>query len=268
MKRIQNVLVPFVFSDSAEGALKMGIKTAQIYEAKLHVLYIESDTPSDTILEKVKEICNKEHIEFNFYEHKGAIHTIITKIEKAINADIIIMGAYGKSGFQQLWVGSNAFKVISTSNCPVITLQNNIESVSGFNKIMLPIDDSHETRQKINWTTDLARGFDSEVLIFCVSKTNNLEVRNKLAIYATQVEKFLTENGVRISFDESYGNNIAEDCIKFAKLHHCDLISIMTEMESTNSFFMGTYAQQLVSTSPIPVLSIHSRSTMNMVGGL
>lgn len=268
MKRIENVLVPFVLSDSAEGALKTGIKTAKIYNAKLHVLYVVGEKESDEIKIKAQTICSAENCDFEFYERTGTIHSAITKLEKDIHADIVIMGAYGKSGFQQFWVGSNAFKVVSTSNCPVITLQNNLESDSGFHKILMPIDDSDETRQKINWVTEIARGFDAEVLIFCVSKTNTPEVRGKLAIYADQVQTFLTENGVRSSFDESYGNNVADDCIKFAKLHHCDLISIMTEMESTNSFFMGTYAQQLVSTSPVPVISIHSRSTKNIVGGL
>jgi len=98
-------------------------------------------------------------------------------------------------------------------------------------------------------------------LIFCVSKFKSEDARIKLAKYAAQVENLLKEEGIKTSFDESYGNNIAEDCIKFAGMHHCDIISIMTEMESSNSFFMGTYAQQLVSTSPIPVFSMHSRST-------
>ncbi|MES2618817.1 MAG: universal stress protein [Bacteroidota bacterium] len=261
MPTIQNILVPFVLSPSAQGALKTAISISKINNAKLHVAHIVNEKSTPEILDTIKTICTQENAPFVYVERKGNIHKEIIKLESELNADLIVMGAYGSTGFQQFWVGSNAFKVVSTSHCPVITLQNESDTFAGFHKIMMPLDDSEETRQKANWVAKIAKGFDAEVLIFCVSKSKTEESRIKLAKYASQVDNFLKQEGVRTSFDESYGNNIAEDCIKFAGIHHCDMISIMTEMETTNSFFMGSYAQQLVSTSPIPVLSIHSRST-------
>lgn len=261
MQTLKNILVPFVLSPSAQGALKTAIAFCKVYDAKLNIAHVVNEKSTPEVLEKIKSICTKENITFDYFERKGVVHKEIIKLEKELNIDLIVIGAYGVTGFQQFWVGSNAFKVVSTSHCPVITLQNEIETFSGFHKILLPIDDSDETRQKVNWVAKMAKGFDAEVLIFCVSKLKTEESRIKLAKYAAQVENLLKDEGIRTSFEESYGNNIAEDCIKFAGIHHCDLVSIMTEMESTNSFFMGTYAQQLVSTSPIPVFTMHSRST-------
>ena len=261
MQTLNNILVPFVISPSARGALKTAIAFCKVYNAKLHVAHVENEKSTPEVLETVKTICDEENMAFVYYDRKGVVHKEIIKLEKELSIDLIVIGAYGVTGFQQFWVGSNAFKVVSTSHCPVITLQNENNTFTGFHKIMLPIDDSEETRQKVNWVAKIAKGFEAEVLIFCVSKFKTEESRIKLAKYAAQVENLLKDEGVKTSFDESYGNNIAEDCIKFAAIHHCDLISIMTEMESTNSFFMGTYAQQLVSTSPIPVFSMHSRST-------
>ncbi len=261
MHTLNNILVPFVVSPSAKGALNTAISFCKVFNAKLHVAHVVTEKTTPDVLETIKEICNSNNMPFSYIERKGVVHKEIIKLEQELNIDLIVIGAYGVTGFQQFWVGSNAFKVVSTSHCPVITLQNENETFSGFHKILLPIDDSDETRQKVNWVAKIAKGFDAEVLIFCVSKIKTEESRIKLARYAAQVENLLKEEGIKTSFDESYGNNIADDCIKFATLHHCDLIAIMTEMESTNSFFMGTYAQQLVSTSPIPVFSMHSRST-------
>lgn len=266
MVNIENILVPFVDSPSAIGALKTAISIANIYKAKLHVIHVMTDKSGDNVLEKIKEICTRENAVFTYIERTGTIHKEITKAEKEIRADLIVMGAYGVSGWQQFWVGSNAFKVVSTSNCPVLTLQNDVSSFKGFHKILAPIDDSDETRQKVNWITKVAKGFEAEVLIFNVSRVKGEDSRKKLAHYAHQVETLLHKEGIKTSFDESYGNNLAEDCMKFAQIHNCDLIIIMTEMENTNSFFMGTYAQQLVSTSTIPVLSIHSRSVARPMG--
>jgi nucleotide-binding universal stress UspA family protein len=261
MHQVKNILVPFVLSPSAEGALRTSIVLSKIYNAQLNIVHVVNDKSGPEVLDKIKDVCSKENVPFVYLERKGQVHKEVMKLEKELNIDLILMGAYGRSGIQQFWVGSNAFKIVSTSQCPVLTLQNNNEGFAGFKKILLPLDDSDETRQKVNWVSQLAKAFNSEVLIFCVSKINTEETRMKLARYAAQVENTLLEDGIKTSFDESYGNNIAEDCIKFATLHKCDLISIMTELENTNSFFMGTYAQQLVSTSPIPVFSIHSRST-------
>ena len=266
MITIDNILVPFVDSPSALGALKTAISIARIHGAKLHVIHVVTDKNSENVLEKIKDTCSRENAVFTFIERSGNIHKEIIKAEKETQASLIVMGAYGRTGWQQFWVGSNAFKVISTSQCPVLTLQNDVGSFTGFHKIMMPLDDSDETRQKINWVSKIAKGFDAEVLIFNTTKVKGDETRLKLAQYATQMEALLHKDGIRTSFDESYGNNIAEDCIKFAQLHHCDLITIMTETEQTNSFFMGTYAQQLVSTSPIPVLTIHARSVARPMG--
>ncbi len=266
MTTIDNILVPYVDSPSANGALKTAIAISNIYKAKLHVIHVVTDKSDVNVLDKVKEICTAENAVFTFIERSGNIHKEIIKAEKEIGAGLIVMGAYGITGWQQLWVGSNAFKVVSTSHCPVMTLQGDVTSFKGFNKIMLPLDDSEETRQKVNWVLNLAKGFDAEVLIFNTTKVKGDDSRKKLAHYASQVEMLLAKEGIKTSFDESYGNNIAEDCIKFAQLHNCDLITIMTETENTNSFFMGTYAQQLVSTSNIPVLSIHARSVAKPQG--
>jgi nucleotide-binding universal stress UspA family protein len=266
MTSIENILVPFVNSPSAIGALKTAISISNIYKAKLHIIHVTTDKSENNVLDKIKEICTAENAVFTYIERSGNIHKEIIKAEKEINAGLIVMGAYGITGWQQLWVGSNAFKVVSTSHCPVLTLQGDVSSFKGFHKIMLPLDDSDETRQKVNWVTNLAKGFEAEVLIFNTTKVKGEDSRKKLAHYADQIETLLTKEGIKTSFDESYGNNIADDCIKFAQIHDCDLITIMTETENTNSFFMGTYAQQLVSTSTIPVLCIHSRSVERPMG--
>ena len=266
MINLDTILVPFVDSPSAIGALKTAIAISKIHNSKLNVLHVVNDKTPDNLLETIKNICGAENAIFTFMERSGNIAREIIKAEKETNANLIVMGAYGLTGWQQLWVGSNAFKVISTSQCPVLTLQNDIGTFNGFNKIMLPLDDSEETRQKVNWVAKLAKGFEAEVLIFNTTKVKGEDSRVKLALYAQQIEEILNKEGIKTEFDESYGNNIAEDCIKFAQLHGCDLISIMTETEQTNSFFMGTYAQQLVSTSPVPVISIHARSVAKPTG--
>ena len=187
MITIDNILVPYVDSPSANGALKTAIALSKIHGAKLHVIHVVTDKSAENVLEKIKDICTHENAVFTFIERSGSIHKEIIKAEKEIGASLIVMGAYGITGWQQFWVGSNAFKIISTSHCPVLTLQNDVEKFSNFKKIMMPLDDSEETRQKVNWVSKIAKGFNSEVLIFNTTKVRGDDSRNKLAQYAHQM---------------------------------------------------------------------------------
>ena len=58
------------------------------------------------------------------------------------------MGTHGASGFEKLWVGSNAYRVASAAPCPVITIRETFEKET-FSRILVPLDNSKETRQKI-----------------------------------------------------------------------------------------------------------------------
>jgi nucleotide-binding universal stress UspA family protein len=48
----------------------------------------------------------------------------IVRAARASNADLIVMGTRGRTGFSRLVLGSVASRVISTSPCPVLTVRS------------------------------------------------------------------------------------------------------------------------------------------------
>ena len=57
--------------------------------------------------------------------------------------------------------------------------------------------------------------------------------------------------------------NLTDATIDYALKHDANLISIMTEQEtSARNLLLGTYAQQMVNHSPIPVLCIHPQEML------
>ncbi|MCK9480485.1 MAG: universal stress protein [Bacteroidia bacterium] len=260
---IKKILVPYEGSPSSEIALKKAVLTAKIFNAELTVVFVVTDSTSAAMVDKVKELTVGKYkdsgVNIHFVQRKGRIYKEINAQEKELEADLIMMGTHGAKGFQENWIGTNAFRVVSASKCPVITMQE-FPFPENFQKILLPLNDTDQTRQKIPFVTQLARGFDAEVVIFCVSARKDETTINKLRMYAKQAKTYLDEHKVASSFAEEYGRNIADIIVDYSKANGVDLISIMTETETTNSFFMGTYAQQLVHHSPVPVLSVHTRS--------
>lgn len=79
-------------------------------------------------------------------------------------------------------------------------------------------------------------------------------------VYAHQVAAHFEEEGVKFHIEHMEATNISENMIDYALKLDANLISIMTEQEtSTSNLWMGPYAHQTVNHSPIPVLSIHPR---------
>jgi len=72
-----------------------------------------------------------------------------------------------------------------------------------------------------------------------------------------KLKSFLTEQGIKFQSTLLVGDNITDITIEYATAIDADLIAIMTEQTfSLSNFLLGSYAYQMLNTSPIPVLSI------------
>jgi nucleotide-binding universal stress UspA family protein len=57
--------------------------------------------------------------------------------------------------------------------------------------------------------------------------------------------------------------NVTTDTIEYAESVNADMIAIMTEQESTfSNLLMGTFAQQMITQSKIPVLTVRPRQVL------
>jgi len=124
-------------------------------------------------------------------------------------------------------------------------------------KIILPIDSSTDTRQKVPFACRMAKYFGAEIYIVGLYTTTLKAIRRKVDTYVEQVEKYLNENQVKHITNFLEADNTTTTTIEYAQKNNADLIVIMTEQEKTAAnFWLGPYAQQMVNNSPIPVLSI------------
>ena len=132
-------------------------------------------------------------------------------------------------------------------------------------RIVFPIDSTLETRQKATFTGYLAKIHEAEVHILRLYSTKVKVIRQNVNFYSSQVERYLDQEGIRYRIETIETGNLADAMISYSKEVDANLISIMTEQETTTSnLWMGPYAQQIVNHSPIPVLSIHSRDLMTI----
>jgi nucleotide-binding universal stress UspA family protein len=195
---------------------------------------------------------------------KGKVYQEIANQAKYNDASIIIAGTHGVTGYEEFWIGSNAYRIVSYAPCPVITVRYDFEiKPEGITSIILPIDSTQDTRQKVPFTVQIARAFQADVHILALYTTTIKSVQRKVDNYARQVQKFLDEAGVNYSTESMFADNITNAAIEYAGKVDADLLAIMTEQETTASnILLGPFAQQMVNHSPIPVLSIQPKKYM------
>ncbi|MFB1004443.1 MAG: universal stress protein, partial [Bacteroidia bacterium] len=179
--------------------------------------------------------------------------------EKEGDYDLILQGSHGSKGWKSKLMGSNAFKVVSGSDCPVISVTEAASSPE-LKNIILPLADSRSTRQKVPYCIEVAKAFGATVHILGISKDSGSETKKRVRSYVVQTEKYLVERGIPCTVKEEYGVKVPEACIKYGEEMNAGLMLIMTETESAG-LFMDTYAQQMVNNSTSPVMTIHNRDT-------
>jgi nucleotide-binding universal stress UspA family protein len=281
---VQRILIPTDFSDTANLALEHAVKMAKLLDSEITLLHVVStfsfrvnlpeidlDEAQNAKLsgaigarlaEYAEDIKQKHGIKVNTLITYGRIREEVVRVAEDTDADIIILGTHGVSGIREFFMGSNAFRIVSEASCPVLSVQQSAQQV-GFNHIVVPIDNSFHSREKLGMAVRMAATYDSTIHI-CGLRSHDHDdedINAKFRMKMKQVEDFLKEREVNYTATTVFCSNIARATMDFGIEKEADLIIIMNEQEiNTTGFFMGPYAQQIVNHSTIPVLSIRPTS--------
>lgn len=144
MRDITNILFATDFSDSSRPAAEYALTLAKLTGAHLHVLHVINELdehqrvmiPREAfqILEKELEVqAVKELVSFckeqanglptTTYAVVGAPFLKILETGGDVKADLIVMGTHGRTGMEQVIVGSTAERVVRRSRIPVLTVR-------------------------------------------------------------------------------------------------------------------------------------------------
>lgn len=255
----KHILVPVDGSSQSMVAFKSAVLFAQKYSSQLTAVHIEESSDEEGLKAKLQPFTNG--VEYRYMHKSGSVYKGILSAATETDASLIIMGTHGVTGFQEFWMGSNAFKVVSSSKCPVLTMRE--DGVNDFKTIVLPIDTSFESRQKVPYAVSLARIFGATLHVIGVSVDKDKETEYQVSAYCRQVLHSLDDEGIPYVHEKILGGNLTNLTVDYAKKVKANLILIMTEQEpQIGSFFLGKFAQQMVNHSPIPVMSIAPREDL------
>jgi nucleotide-binding universal stress UspA family protein len=278
MSALKNhILVPVDFSEQSLIALTQSFNLAKLTMADITLINVIEDTfqvPffTKTDYQAVEKKINKEldklsaettaksGVRVNSLVVRGKVYEEIQKAAKKLKSSFIVMGTTGSVGLKK-FIGSNALRVIREAPCPVITIKGK-KHRSGCKSIVLPLDLTKETREKVSKAIEIAKLFGSTIHLVSVLTTDDEFIVNKLRRQMSQVHDFVKEHNVECLTEFLQSDDVTESVIEYAKKVKADLIMIMTqeEMNWTDLMFISSSAQQVINSSEIPVLSIRPKA--------
>jgi len=270
---MNKIIVAVDFSQGALNALNYAIDIALRINVEIQMLWVDTDSDKEQTfsgkneirhdakveLESIVSKKTEEHpdLKLTYKLRKGKVYKEFSIQAKSWEADLAIIGTHGISGFEEFWVGSNAFKIISYSPCPVISVRTDYTKGGKIEKIVLPIDDSYATTKKVPMAANLAKVFGADIQMLSIYYSDLSSMKKLTDKYAKETKRYVDGKNIKITNKTCLSNNLSKSIVSFTEDIGADLMVIMTDQDSANKdIIMGINSQHIINRSSIPILSV------------
>lgn len=210
MIKIEKILVPTDFSETAEGAVNHAVLLARTFGAKLTLLNVldigsimermmpvppgempeELISAQQQVYDLVAEYTDKrleEAAKSEFVCTAPECETVVVKGQTASSAiveyanssdiDLVVMGTHGRTGISEWFFGSTTERVVRIAPCPILTVGPEAphkprEDV--FDTILFPFDLSEASRHALRYACALAEKYAAKLYLLHVVEYRNL----------------------------------------------------------------------------------------------
>ena len=199
MIEITRILCPIDFSECSRHALDYAIAMARWYKARVTALHVFTTWPLANVIPSLqsemvplgppREIGRAElmsRLRLFVEEHPAVgvrmdvalqdapdVHREILSQADALQADVIVIGHHGRSGFERLLLGSITESVLREATCPVMVVPRRAEEAAlsravHANRILCPVDFSDSSMAALTFAMSLAEEADARLTVLHV----------------------------------------------------------------------------------------------------
>ncbi|MCG2460240.1 universal stress protein [Flavobacteriaceae bacterium F89] len=270
---MKTIIVPVDFSEQSENALKVAVTLSQKHGAKifaLHMLELSEalitspegmQQEQALFLIKLAEKRFKDLLEKPYL--KGVKITPIIKHFKVFSevnhialehrADLVVMGSHGTDGLEEIFIGSNAEKVVRNSEVPVLVIKDYKENFE-IKRIVFACDFMDENLGPFKKAMDFADSVGSELQLVYINIPGNefLSTQDAYRRISSFLQKAKVGKEVKIYNDYS----VEEGVMNYGEHCNADVISIPTHgRKGLSRFFRGSLGENIANRSKLPVLT-------------
>ncbi len=270
MKRI---LVPTDFSPQADNALKVAAHIATKNNAEIYLEH-SLDLPSHLAIsgnssakpesiyfiklanQKFEEVLKRDYLlDLDIHQAigHGEIYDDVQLTVKDKDIDLIVMGSHGTSGFKEMFIGSNAEKVVRTSKIPVLVIKNEYD-IFDIKDFVFATDFAEECRKPFNQAQKFAKDVDAKMHLLFVNTPNDFKTTAEInGIMANFLKGMNAENYTTNIYCDS---SIEKGILGFATAIKAQLIGMSTHgRKGLSHFFNGSISEDLVNHANMPVIT-------------
>ncbi|PTM10036.1 MAG: universal stress protein [Bacteroidetes bacterium] len=274
---MKKIIVPIDFSEHSEYALKAAAQLAKKYNAELlalHMLEISDITLTTTEGEQYQKavfFLKLAENKFETFLEKPYLQGIkvipivkhfkvfseVNDVAKKEDADLIVMGSHGVSGFKEFFVGSNTERVVRNAEIPVLVIKHELANVS-FDQVLFATNFDIENIQPYLRASRLFEKLGSKLTLLYINLPNehfksSVEIENKIAGFLKAAHGNLDKlNSVAYHADYTVELGI----LNYANKIGADLIAIPTHgRKGVTHFFAGSIGEDIANHSELPVIT-------------
>jgi nucleotide-binding universal stress UspA family protein len=220
-------------------------------------------------------------IHANLSAHHGDPARNIVDQALAIDADLVVMGTHGRSGFERLLIGSVAEKVLRKAPCPVLLVPPHVTATAhpdvSFKHILCPLDFSPSALQALGFALDLARQSNGVVTVLhALEWLPEEEPREYTHFNVPEYRQYLIDDAQQrvqaLVTEESRTPGAIEDRVVVGRAYReilrvaqdsgTDLIVMGAQGRGGLELALfGSTTQQVVRAATCPVLTVRSAAT-------
>lgn len=270
---MKKIIVPVDFSEQSENALKTAASIATKYGSEIFVLHMlelsealvssneQAHYEQAVFLIKLAEKRFETFLEKPYL--KGIKITPIVKHHKVYSevnavaekhqADLIVMGSQGADGIKEIFVGSNAEKMVRNSNIPVLVIKDYIEGFE-VKRFVFACDFEEENLEAFQRAKKLADKLAAELILVNINTPGDNFLSTKDAFKKINRFLHLAKASLEVEIYNDY--SVERGILAFSESRNADLIGLPTHgRKGLTHFLMGSIGEDVTNHSKIPVIT-------------
>lgn len=269
---MKKIIVPLDFSEQSENALKVAATIAKRYDSEifaLHMLELSNTMLSSSGLPPEQAVFLLKFAEKRFDEFldkpylKGVRLTPIVKhfkvfgevneVAKKHDADLVVMGSHGTDGLREIFIGSNAEKVVRNSNIPVLVIKGDHEDFK-IERFVFACDYKDESLIAFQKAKAFTEKFSAELNLVYINTPGDDFLSTK--DFYKRVSSFLQKAGVGMEVKVHNDYSVERGILNYSESINADAIGIPTRgRKGLSHFFMGSIGEDIANHSKLPVVT-------------
>lgn len=275
MNTINKIICPIDFSADANNAIEYAANLAQRLNSEIELLHVKLIAATDSfnsddttennkiISDKLAKICSEIYQSYNV-KSNFSIEVSLKRLEKVISGkslenNLIVIGTNGTDNLHQYLFGTNTYKVVKKSKCPVLIVPENV-TYKTIDKIIFAWDYSHDNRISFLQLRDFIKIYNPEITFLHVSEHKTpisddiyTALKDEMFSYFGRKET-ITFSRIYLEATDTLGQKIDSYVMK----SNSDLLVVTVyDRGILQAIFHGKTIKFLTETANYPLLAVH-----------